>query len=1003
MKHKRRLASGILSIILAMSPIAGSYAYGASLGDMLFSKSIPIGESTTLANGVYWNSNLNDKVVENYMQFVPGGDITPKITYGNDIYGAASFKAVATKAEAEGDHVIAGLNGDYFTMSNGVAMGMTIKDGILRTSERGSYPSIGFRTDGTAIIGEAGLNILLTGASLGAGIGHIHLNKVVTAASGLMLYTTDFGDDDTNKAAIPTYNVLLNVISGEPKINGTIQVTVDSVSQSNGAVKIPEGKLLLTMAATTDYPGTLSKFMALLPGDSLTLSFGANTEWNDVTYAVGGGVKLITGGANVAPATSDVDPRTAIGIKADGSMIYYTVDGRQTGTSMGATLYQVAQRLLELGCVEALNMDGGGSTAVHAIYPGDSGLTNVNIPSEGSLRSCANYILLVNTENPTGNLNQLFLYPYATRMLAGATQTFATKATDQNYYAVTPPTSISYSASSGLGTIDSNGLFTAGPASKVGEITAKSGGKSSNPASVTVVAKPDSISVVNSSDSKTITSLTVNAGDVVDLSAQAIYQKLPLIAQDTCFNWSVTGAVGTIDNQGRFTVGNLTNGSGTISVAAGGTQTTLAVKVVSEGQRLESFEAVSSTLQAAGVPGLTLAMNRDLPKVRYGYQSVKLDYDFSAAGAQMITIPTSLSFTKTPDTFSMWVYGDGSGTTMNLVFGTNSGNQELIGTTLGEVGWKQVVVATPAGSKGLSAIKLIATGQTKGTVYLDQMISGIGYYVDQEPPTITMSLSGTAITASVEDSVDSGLAATDMKVTFDGQPLAFQYNPNTYTVTATLPAVDGLPHKVALTVSDESGNLARSSVYVPAVEGASEPFLDMTNHWAKASTSYLYSRGIVNGVTTANGLTFNPDRNLTRAEFAVLMSNWLGGDGTQYANVELPFADTANIPSWALDAVKTMYGMGVIKGIGIEGILYFKPGSPISREEVMTIIGRTQIRGFGEANLTIYQDGNQVSGWAEPYVKTLVQQGVVSGYDGKLWPKNLVTRAQVSAMITGLN
>ena len=89
-------------------------------------------------------------------------------------------------------------------------------------------------------------------------------------------------------------------------------------------------------------------------------------------------------------------------------------------------------------------------------------------------------------------------------------------------------------------------------------------------------------------------------------------------------------------------------------------------------------------------------------------------------------------------------------------------------------------------------------------------------------------------------------------------------------------------------------------------------------------------------------------------------------------------------------------------GTAKEGKVYFNPMGAISRQEVMTIIGRTQQRGYAEADLTKFADYVQVADWALPYVKTLVQQQVVSGYDGKVWPKDPVTRAQVATIITGL-
>ena len=70
----------------------------------------------------------------------------------------------------------------------------------------------------------------------------------------------------------------------------------------------------------------------------------------------------------------------AIGIKADGTVIFYAMDGKQPGYSVGATQGQVAQRLIELGCVEAICMDGGGSTTIGVTYPDQEGMQVVNKP-----------------------------------------------------------------------------------------------------------------------------------------------------------------------------------------------------------------------------------------------------------------------------------------------------------------------------------------------------------------------------------------------------------------------------------------------------------------------------------------------------------------------------------------------------------------------------------------------------------------------------------------------
>ncbi|MGN1444573.1 MAG: phosphodiester glycosidase family protein, partial [Acutalibacteraceae bacterium] len=77
---------------------------------------------------------------------------------------------------------------------------------------------------------------------------------------------------------------------------------------------------------------------------------------------IGGPVVLIEDGKITAEASvTDLMPRCAVGIKADGSVVMLVVDGRQFPTSVGQTLRQLAETMPALGCVDALNLDGGGS------------------------------------------------------------------------------------------------------------------------------------------------------------------------------------------------------------------------------------------------------------------------------------------------------------------------------------------------------------------------------------------------------------------------------------------------------------------------------------------------------------------------------------------------------------------------------------------------------------------------------------------------------------------
>ena len=87
-------------------------------------------------------------------------------------------------------------------------------------------------------------------------------------------------------------------------------------------------------------------------------------------------------------------PRTAVGIKADGTAVLLVVDGRQSKVSNGAALADLADILGSVGCVEAINLDGGGSSTF-ILTDGNGGFTVTNSPSDGSLRGVANGLMVI--------------------------------------------------------------------------------------------------------------------------------------------------------------------------------------------------------------------------------------------------------------------------------------------------------------------------------------------------------------------------------------------------------------------------------------------------------------------------------------------------------------------------------------------------------------------------------------------------------------------------------
>ena len=108
------------------------------------------------------------------------------------------------------------------------------------------------------------------------------------------------------------------------------------------------------------------------------------------------GSRLIENGKIVAGLDDTPAPRTAIGFTKTGKVVLLVVDGRQGG-SAGAGYATLAQILLEAGCVNAVNLDGGGSTTFVAQQPGSEDLSVVNNPSDGYARSVSTSWMIVST------------------------------------------------------------------------------------------------------------------------------------------------------------------------------------------------------------------------------------------------------------------------------------------------------------------------------------------------------------------------------------------------------------------------------------------------------------------------------------------------------------------------------------------------------------------------------------------------------------------------------
>jgi flagellar hook assembly protein FlgD len=125
-------------------------------------------------------------------------------------------------------------------------------------------------------------------------------------------------------------------------------------------VLVARGNAVSDLQADAPVGGEITVRIALLP------------TWSTVLDAVSGGPTLVQNGVPIANAHEALtpiqlngrDPRTAIGQRADGTIVMVAADGREPGWSVGISNWDLAQTLVRYGCVNGFALDSGGSTTV---------------------------------------------------------------------------------------------------------------------------------------------------------------------------------------------------------------------------------------------------------------------------------------------------------------------------------------------------------------------------------------------------------------------------------------------------------------------------------------------------------------------------------------------------------------------------------------------------------------------------------------------------------------
>ena len=246
--------------------------------------------------------------------------------------------------------------------------------------------------------------------------------------------------------------------------SAVVAINADGYNMSTGE---PGG--LLVMNGVEWYGVDGDGFFAILKDGSAMI--GTKSDYDQyrdqIQEAVGGfGATLVLDGEIAINKSSSYystrASRTAIGIKADGSVVMMVLDGRQEPFSCGGSMEEIAQIMLDAGCVHAINLDGGGSTTYLSKPEGSDSLQLVNRPSDGYARSVATSLVAVSTAKPSNEFDHAVInaeYDYLTKRTQIQLEAIGVNNIGG---AAALPENVAWQVSDEtIGTITADGVFTA--------------------------------------------------------------------------------------------------------------------------------------------------------------------------------------------------------------------------------------------------------------------------------------------------------------------------------------------------------------------------------------------------------------------------------------------------------------------------------------------------------------------------------------------------------------
>ncbi len=382
--------------------------------------------------------------------------------------------SMATRNDRPGHEVVGATNGDFYFYQNTLENGIP-RSGQFRRDECVTNP-VGracfvLSDDRRPFIDRVDFAGTITYAGATVRLHTVNMQRLEwedTGGNQINLYTNSYGSatekcSGGSKVIIAPKSTPFKWYANSPETCVVEQIIADG----EGVTAIPDGKAVLWAQGSC-----MSTLTSMKVGDELTINLGVDLRnqpglLKNFKEVMGGSDNIIMQNGQLVDEWDERHPRTCIGFSADSSKVYFVViDGRST-SSTGVTLSEAAGVFLGLGAVNAVNLDGGGSSCM--VVNGEV----VNTPSDGSLRAVGNGCLLISNAPVDDTIGQLAFSPRSYNVSISAK--IKPAVWGYNKYGVLKNKDVqgvTFSCDEHLGHFTADGYFVASPTATAGNLYA---------------------------------------------------------------------------------------------------------------------------------------------------------------------------------------------------------------------------------------------------------------------------------------------------------------------------------------------------------------------------------------------------------------------------------------------------------------------------------------------------------------------------------------------------